>query len=355
MNPALADAGTASPRPWRQSAVRLLWSVLLPGACAALIVGYLLPSQFESSSSGFAAVLLRVSEEHALLLFLTAAMVMSVVVQYWREQVTGAPPVPASPSAAGRRVVLRTGLALGAAALAALGLRAEMAEVYQVVSPSMVPTLEVGDRVLVDKHAYGWQIPFSTSRWHARMPARGDVIVFKRPSTMKPDGAGTDAVVKRVIGLPGDFVQFAQGNPIVNNDMIPNCDAGPFATSVGMLTIKGRLSVEFLNGSAYLTVRTPGGENFPGYRVMPGEVFVIGDDRGISSDSRVWNEGHGAGLPVEAIRGRVSRILTGGRRDGQIDAATLLKPLLPRVREAGLDLAQTQDRIAACLKHAPGN
>jgi len=89
--------------------------------------------------------------------------------------------------------------------------------------------------------------------------------------------------------------------------------------------------------------------------VMPGEVFVIGDDRGMSSDSRVWNEGHGGGLPVEAITGRVSRILAGGRRDGHVDGATLLKPLLPRVREAGVDPVQTAERIDACLKRGPVN
>ena len=162
------------------------------------------------------------------------------------------------------------------------------------------------------------------------------------------------ALVKRVIGLPGDFVAFRDGAAFVNGWGVPACDAGPFVTSVGPLTVRGRLAVEFLEERAYLTIRTPLDEaSFPGYRVPPGQVFVLGDDRGMSSDSRAWNEGRGAGVPLARIEGRVSRRAIASLPDGGPDLMHLLPPLNLQVRQPYVDLHQTEQRIATCLTHPP--
>jgi len=315
----------------------------------------LIPSKMEAGSEGLSGWLAGVNDAHPLLVCLALFMLSSAALHYWRVRaraaLAGEPSAESLPEG-GTPPWVRPATVLGVAILAALFLRFELAEVCRVDGPSMVPTLEAGDRVLVDKLAYGVKIPFASRRIAARVPRRGEVIVFPLPT----EGAGsvaTKSVVKRVLGLPGDYVAFQGGHPIINNWVVPSCDAGPFATAVGPLFIKGRLSVEFLEGTAYLTVLTPLAEPFAGYRVLPGEVFVIGDDRGRSSDSRLWHEGHGAGVPISSIAGRVTRIVAGGRGEGQVDLAQFLAPLVPKLREAGLDLGQTEERIAACLKNAP--
>src|SRR5262249_2849015 len=118
----------------------------------------------------------------------------------------------------------------------------------------------------------------------------------------------------------------------------------------GGLTVRGRLGVEFLGDQAYLTVRKPLDQPFPAYTVKPGEVFVVGDDRGISSDSRVWSDTSGPGIPISALEGRVTRILAGALPDGSLDLSRLLKrPLSLEVRQPNLDLAETRRRIDSCL------
>ena len=101
-------------------------------------------------------------------------------------------------------------------------------------------------------------------------------------------------------------------------------------------------------------MRKPIERPFGGYTVKPGEVFVVGDDRGLSSDSRAWNEGRGAGVPVDILEGRVSRVLFGARPDGRLDFSRLLAaPLDLKVRMPGLDMRKTDERIQSCLAHRP--
>jgi signal peptidase I len=209
-----------------------------------------------------------------------------------------------------------------------------------------VPTLSDGDRVLVNRLAYGLRIPFSNRIVGGELPRRGDVIVF---------AGDRSAMVKRVLGLPGDVVAFRDGSPIINGWPVPACDAGPFVTLSAGAAVRGRLTVEFLDGSAYLTIRTPFDDAaFPGYQVLPGELFVLGDDRGLSRDSRSWNGGRGGGVRLADVRGRVSRLAVGRLPDGRLDLARLLAPLGPRIRAPKIDLRETEALVAACLARPPG-
>ena len=136
--------------------------------------------------------------------------------------------------------------------------------------------------------------------------------------------------------------------------MVPSCDSGPFLSVMGPLSVRGRLAVEWLEDRVYLTVRTPGEMGaFDEYLVKPGEVFVVGDDRGMSTDSRIWDEGRGAGVPIATIQGRVSRILIGEHRDGTLDFSRLFSAPGPRFHQPNVDLHLTEQRIAKCLVRPP--
>ncbi len=322
----------------------------------------------DGGSRGFWALLARVGDEHPLILGLALFLLFSETTKYWYRWLGAEVPYTAAVSGtaassatagvgggaaptvkASLQPPLRFSVVLLVVALAALFVRTSIAEIYRVVSPSMVPTLNVGDRLLVNRLAYGLRLPFSRQRLRARQPQRGDVIVF--PSTAAGgEGPGPRSLVKRVIGLPGDVISFRNGFPIVNGWVVPSCDAGPFASTAGTTTVRGRLALELLEDRAYLTVRLPLDETqLDDYRVPPGEVFVLGDDRGQSSDSRAWNQGRGGSVPIDHITGRVSRLAAGGFRDGHMDLHRVLAPLDLHVHEPGVDLRTTEQRLAGCV------
>jgi hypothetical protein len=157
-----------------------------------------------------------------------------------------------------------------------------------------------------------------------------------------------------VIGLPGDEIAYVNDSLQINGWRVPTCDAGPYVDMTGRLTVRGRLTVEYLADHTYLTVRKPMEPNAPPYRVRPGEVYVVGDDRGQSSDSRSWNEGNGGGVPTEILQGRVARVLFGATPEGRLDLSRIWAPPLDlRVRMPGVDLTKTDARIASCLARRP--
>jgi signal peptidase I len=323
---------------------QLVWSLVLPAALTAFAYRWLLPSRFAAAGSASEA-LARWAAESPLAVVLVLFIALSQTIHYWRSRVS----TSTTASAARPRRWTKTRFTAGVLVTiaVALSLRLFVFETYWVTSTSMLPNLGVGDRLLVNKTAYGVRIPGTDRVIGAKMPERGDVIVFNQDA---PEGRGHVAVVKRVIGLPGDKVVFSEGRAIVNGFPLPSCDAGPFVNVTKNQTVRGRLTLEYLDDKAYLAVYTIGERGFMQYEVPKGQVFVVGDDRGVSSDSRVWNARRGAGLPVSQIVGRVSRVLVGGRPDGRLDFSRLLSPIGLDFRQAGVDLAQARGWIADCLK-----
>jgi signal peptidase I len=332
----------------------LTTSVIVPAVASLLALRYLVPSQLEGAGGGLRGAWAWLGDRHPLLLGLALFLAISEASRYWLNRMR---PGWSGPDTA-RSTLLRSprNLAIGLAVVALLVLvvRTSFVATYRVVGPSMLPTLEMGDRMIVSPTAYGLAVPLTGRRLGAEAPRRGDLVVFSADGTGAAGAAGGQSVVKRVIGLPGDRIYFADASMYVNEWRVPTCDAGPYVLPTGGGTIRGRLTVEYLNDSVYLTVRDLGTPPSLRYTVKPGEVYVVGDDRGQSSDSRSWNNGEGAGVPMAKLQGRVTRVLFGALPDGRLDFSRVFVPPLDlKVHMPGIDLRETDRRIANCLARHP--
>lgn len=325
--------------------------VILPAVLSLLTLRYALPSRLGGAGGGLTGLLAGLADRYPLFVGLAIFLALSETARYWGKRWRDDGSTDQQPLA--RALDVRR-LAIGLVAIVVLVFvtRTSLVATYRVVGPSMLPTLEIGDRLLVNRLAYGVRLPFAKTYLGRRLPRRGDLVVFSGEGGTGPGGSGT--LVKRVIGLPGDLIAFRDGGVQINQWRVPTCDAGPYTQMDGRLTVRGRLSVEYLGDRTYLTVRKPIESPFPGYLVKPDEVFVVGDDRGVSSDSRAWNEGRGAGVPIDVLDGRVSRVLFGARPDGRLDFSRVLAPALDlKVRIPGIDTSKTDERIANCLNRRP--
>lgn len=255
-------------------------------------------------------------------------------------------------AARSRRETLSTIGVAAAAAMAALAVRALVAKPYDILSASMLPTLEPNDIIL------GSVLPYAVGS--RPLPTRAEVIAFASSAAPLPTGAAVaDVLVKRVIGLPGDRISMRGSQPVINGWPVPSCDAGEYVFLQPLAaggSVHGRLRVEFLDNRAYLTVHSMGAAFEGTYEVKPGEVFVLGDNRGNSLDSRAWNGGHGAGLPLDGIRASARWFLVGSHRGGEPDFGRFgrsVDGLEARLKAEGLDGQTLQDGIAKCLNNRP--
>jgi signal peptidase I len=161
-----------------------------------------------------------------------------------------------------------------------LVLRSLIAEPFQIPSKSMVPTLKVGDYILVNKWIYGVRLPvLHTKIIDVSLPERGDVMVFYPPHQDR-------YFIKRVIGLPGDKVNLIKGQLFINGEKMAQkayIDEPAAPRSVVMTEDLG--STEHLMQRRNLPTRLS--LNFS-TTVPAGHYFMMGDNRDNSSDSRVW-------------------------------------------------------------------
>ena len=216
-------------------------------------------------------------------------------------------------------------------ALAAWLLRSLVVAPFSIPSGSMVPSMAIGDYLFVAKWPYGYsrysfplQIPSFDGRILSRLPQRGDVVVFKKP------GEEIDWV-KRVIGLPGDTVAIDNGRLVINGRPVGRNDEGtvgvtispnsPCRVAAGAEPVMIREADEVLclyplyreqlpNGRSWLVldqVDHPQGDHFGPVRVPPGQLFLMGDNRDDSLDSRYAPGQGGLGfVPVDHLVGKAT-------------------------------------------------
>ena len=185
----------------------------------------------------------------------------------------------------------------------ALFLRASVVEAYKIPSGSMIPTLLIGDHILVTKYNYGLWLPFlKTSVQHLRAPKRGDIVVFTRPDNPRtPENESADNIIKRVIGEPGDVVEVRGSQVYINGAPLDE----PYA-------------VWDLGGAM----------DFGPEKVPDDSVFLMGDNRDHSKDSRFWENPqeprsawNGPYLNIRRIKGRAQFIYWNFANLGRIGKA----------------------------------
>ncbi len=178
------------------------------------------------------------------------------------------------------------------AAVVALFIRQFVVEAFKIPSGSMIPTLTIGDHLLVNKFVYGPRIPFTDSRiftW--KEPKRGDIIVFKYPENEEKN------FIKRVIGVPGDKIQIVKGKLLINDQPVqiaPTALPSDKSVEAGITFGKPMVYEEQLNSVKHqIQYLTDQSQKNDGPWLGPKDsVFVMGDNRDNSQDSRFWGFVH---------------------------------------------------------------
>lgn len=212
---------------------------------------------------------------------------------------------------------IRSAVDIAVIVLVVMAAKAAIAEPYYVPSGSMEPTLLIGDELLATKYPYGYgsaSLPSfivlpKTQRLFGALPRHGDIVVFRWP------GDRSQIWVKRVIGLPGDRIALRNGQVWINGKAaaLQPDGTGQAENDDGTMAPAARL-IETLPGGRKHTIfkltRWQPLDDMAEVTVPDGHLFVMGDNRDNSADSRVPLRAGGVGLlPVEDLVGRVDGIV----------------------------------------------
>ena len=175
-------------------------------------------------------------------------------------------------------------------------LRSFLFEPFQIPTGSMIPTLKIGDFILVNKYAYGLRLPVIGTKIVALdQPERGEVMVFIPPHE-------DQYYIKRVIGLPGDTVRYEDGELYINRELMYREPREQITINSAFGPVPGTLYTEVVGGIEH-TIQTKNASRRSQARSMwvvpPNSYFMMGDNRDESSDSRIWGV-----VPEKNIVGR---------------------------------------------------
>jgi signal peptidase I len=314
---------------WQRWLSRAAWLGVVPAAAALLALRSLpLPLSFDGPLASVALFAADNSVAVAVSIFLT----VTGLAVYWRQSLPGGRHLePSGKGGFGYKGLLFVAIA----ALAAVVVRTRVIAGVRVLSSSMQPTLAAGDTLTVNRMAYRG----------GRAPERGDIVVFTK------DGAPEGELVKRVIGVPGDRIRTFGGVVEINGWEVPHCDVGVYAFVSPDVQMSARLYVEFLGDRAYLTLKGPFQQAVPdGYEVEKGEVFVLGDNRTNSNDSRAWAA---PGVAMNRIEGRAERLISVAERTGRERFRHWLEPIGTELHVDDADTTALQQGIERCLEQRP--
>jgi signal peptidase I len=174
-----------------------------------------------------------------------------------------------------------------------LVLRSFLVEPFQIPSGSMLPTLEVGDFILVNKYEYGLRLPVLGTKVVAlKDPQRGDVMVFKFPEDRKTN------YIKRVIGIPGDTIRYIDKQLYINDELVVEkqlANLPPYNLFEEQI---GKVSHQLIEHQYSRNIESEGE-----WTVPKDSYFVMGDNRDNSNDSRFWGV-----VPDELVVGKAFAI-----------------------------------------------
>lgn len=202
------------------------------------------------------------------------------------------------------------------AVLVALLLRSFVLEAFKIPSGSMIPTLAIGDQIFVNKWVYGLRVPFTSIRMvDFAPPKNGDVVVFIFPNEPHED------FIKRVVGVPGDTVEIRRGVIYVNDIEVVREPRGKMdvwdrETNSSVWSQQHSIAyTEHMNDKRYTVLEDPAvsqrSNNWGPRKVPEGHIFVMGDNRDHSYDSRAWGM-----VPLQNVLGRAMFVWWSWGKDG---------------------------------------
>jgi len=197
--------------------------------------------------------------------------------------------------------------------LIVLLLRSFLVEPFRIPSGSMMPTLLIGDFILVNKYNYGIRLPVINKKViDLGAPKRGDIVVFRYPEDP------SIPFIKRIVGVPGDHIVYKHKQLMLNDEPVPQQDIGYFTGYGSGSMMTGAIEKqEMLPGKSHDILIIPGRPTLDVDRIIPeGHYLVFGDNRDNSKDSRYWGL-----VPDENLIGRAFMIWMNW--DGGVDFSRL--------------------------------